>query len=175
MINRIFWDIDETLIFTSVNNKPEQECLSFVMDADLNHYYTIVRPYAKRLIDFSRSLVGQDKVHILTSSSREYVQEINRLADFGFNKEDIFSREDIEDHTMFALYGDLSYNPHIFAHKNNVLIDNLPISANQSKIDFIGIFNTLDNYLNINNYYGVNYPHDTFEQDVKDFLLAKHA
>ena len=175
MINRIFWDIDETLIFTSINNKQEQEFLNFIMDADLNHYYTIVRPCAKRLIDFSRTLVGQDKVHILTSSSREYAQEINRLADFGFNKEDIFSREDLEDHTMIALYGALSYNPHIYANKNNVLIDNLPIRANQSKVDFIGIFNTLDNYLNINNYYGVNYPHDTFEQDVKDFLLAKHA
>jgi len=175
MINRIFWDIDETLIFTSVNNKPAQECSSFMMDADLNHYYTIIRPCAKSLIDFSRSLVGQDKVHILTSSSKEYAQEINRIGDFGFDKEDIFSREDVDSHTMFTAYGGVAYNPHIYASKNNVLIDNLPIDYNQSKIDFIGIFKSSDNYLNVKNYYGVNYPDDAFERDVKDFLLAMHA
>ena len=76
---------------------------------------------------------------------------------------------------MFTAYGGVAYNPHIYASKNNVLIDNLPIDYNQSKIDFIGIFKSSDNYLNVKNYYGVNYPDDAFERDVKDFLLAMHA
>ena len=175
MINRIFWDIDETLIHTSVNSQPDQECVSFVMDADLNNYYTIIRPCAKRLIDFSRILVGQDRVHLLTAASSEYAQEINRIGSFGFDNEDIFSREDIKNHTMYTIYGGTSYNPHIYANKNNVLIDDLEIDRNQSKINFIGIFNTLDNYIKVQPYYGVNYANDTFEQTIKNLLVAKHA
>ena len=38
-----------------------------------------------------------------------------------------------------------------------------------------GISKTEDtNYLKIRDYYGVNFPDDTFEEDVKEFLTSKH-
>lgn len=176
MINRIFWDIDETLIHT-VLQKPNQDHVSFSLDDGM--YYTMIRPCSKALIDFSRELVGADRVHILTTATRDYAQEVNRLAGWGFKNEDIFSREDQSSHLhRFALaYGGSreECDPHIYAHKNNVIIDNLPARQNFTKIEFIGISKTYqDNYLRINDYYGVEFADSNFEQEVKDFLIERN-
>jgi hypothetical protein len=176
MINRIFWDIDETLIHT-VLRKPDQDHVSFSLDDGM--YYTFIRPCSKALIDFSRELVGTDRVHILTTATRDYAREVNRLAGWGFKNEDIFSREDQAGHMRrFSLAYGKSHeecDPHIYAHKNNVIIDNLPPRQNFNKIEFIGIGNThQDNYLKINDYYGVEFADSTFEQDVKDFLIKRN-
>lgn len=179
MINKIFFDIDETLIHTTTYD-PEQECHKFELDGDYFTYYTIVRPCAMSLIQFARDLVGFENVHILTTATRDYAETINELAGWGFNKEDIFTREDIRGHRREfpTAYGGVyhEYDPHIYANKNNVLIDNLPPRSNYNKVVFIGISNLEDtNYLHIRDYYGVDRPHDTFEQDVKNFLANKHS
>jgi len=176
MINRIFWDIDETLIHT-VLRKPDQDHVSFSLDDGM--YYTMIRPCSKALIDFSRELVGADRVHILTTATRNYAREVNRLAGWGFKNEDIFSREDQVGHMRrFSLAYGKSHeecDPHIYAHKNNVIIDNLPPRQNFNKIEFIGIGNTYqDNYLKINDYYGVEFANSNFEQEVKDFLIERN-
>lgn len=176
MINRIYFDADETLIHTTMRD-PNQEHIVLALDDAM--YYTIVRPCAKTLIDFSRELVGADRVHILTTATRDYAREVNRLAGWGFKNEDIFSREDQANHTRrFSLaYGGTheEYDPHIYAHKNNVIIDNLPPRQNSNKIEFIGISKTYqDNYLRINDYYGVEYADSNFEQEVKDFLIERN-
>lgn len=174
MINRIYWDIDETLIHTMMR-PPEQKHISFSLEDGL--YYTMIRPCAKRLIEFSRELVGEDRVHILTAATRDYTLEINRQADWGFKAEDIFAREDMNKHTLSrsAIYGSFMYevNPHIYAHKNNVLIDNLPARENDIKTSFIGI-DPRTNYLMVNDYYGVNNFEDDFIKEVKEFLIEKH-
>lgn len=189
-INRIFFDIDETLIHTPYY-EPNQDCLSFILEKDMSEmrhlakrfplaeepptaYYTIVRPCAQRLIDFARSLVGKENVHILTTATRNYAQKVNELAGWGFNNEDIFSREDLEAHSH-ALVGACGHNshiydPHIYAHPKNVIIDNLPKVDNPDKVGFIGIWNKLENYLKIHDYLGENHPDCTFEADVKEFL-----
>lgn len=177
MINRIYWDIDETLIHTEMR-PPNQEHIILDLD-DGELYYTIVRPCAKDLIQFSRDLVGEDRVHILTTATRDYALEVNRLAGWGFKPEYIFAREDQANHRrgFSTAYGGYHFevDPHIYAHKDNVLIDNLPRRENQVKIGFIGIGKTEDtNYLKIRDYYGVNFPDETFEEDVKAFLTAKH-
>lgn len=176
MINRIYFDIDETLIHT-VMRDPNQEHIVLALDDAL--YYTIVRPCAKTLIDFARDLVGADRVHILTTATRDYAQEVNRLAGWGFKNEDIFSREDIASHfrSFPAAYGGChtECDAHIYAHKDNVIIDNLRPRENERKITFIGINGTYEkNYLKIDDYYGVEFKDSTFEQDVKDFLIKRN-
>ena len=176
MINKIFWDIDETLIHTTIRD-PEQDHFKFTLEDDLTTYHTILRPCSNRLIEFSRNLVGVDNVHILTTATRDYAQEVNRKAGWGFKNEDIFAREDLKYHTtkINGLYGAHdSIDPHIYAHKNNVLIDNLPPRENWKKVCFIGIPSTYHtNYLMIDDYYGVNCPDDSFESDVKEFLTQR--
>jgi len=177
MINKIFWDIDETLIHTTIRN-PEQDHFKFTLEDDFATYHTILRPCSNRLIEFSRELVGADNVHILTTSTRDYAREVNRQAGWGFKNEDIFSREDLEYHTTKLQAGLYGYNestdPHIYAHKNNVLIDNLAARENWRKVCFIGIPYTYDtNYLDVNDYYGANHEDDEFEQTVKQFLTQR--
>jgi len=176
MINRIYWDIDETLIHTCLR-PPNQDHIVLELD-DSSVYYTILRPCAKRLIEFSRELVGEDRVHILTTSTRDYAQKVNLLTDWGFKNEYIFPREDLANHrrSFPTAYGGYhsEVDAHIYAHKDNVLIDNLPRRENQVKIGFIGIGKTEDtNYLKINDYYGVEYSDSTFEEDVKNFLINR--
>ena len=176
MINRIYWDIDETLIHTTMR-PPNQEHIVLALN-DGGMYYTILRPCAKRLIEFSRELVGAARVHILTTATRDYAQEVNRLAGWGFKNDDIFAREDQASHSRNfpTAYGGYhsEIDPHIYTHKDNVLIDNLPRRENQVKIDFIGIGKTENtNYLKIDDYYGVEFSDSTFEQDVKNFLINR--
>jgi hypothetical protein len=171
MINKIYWDIDETLIHTMMR-PPEQKHISFSLEDGM--YYTIIRPCSKELIEFSREMVGAENVHILTSATYDYAMEINRQADWGFKAEDIFAREDMNKHTLSrpTIYSSSMYevNPHIYAHKNNVLIDNLPPRQNDIKTSFIGI-NPVTNYLKIHDYYGVNnLGEDDFVKQVKEFL-----
>jgi len=172
MINKIFWDIDETLIYTSLH-PPEQEHIFFSIDEDI--YYTIVRPCAKRLIEFSRELVGEENVFILTTSTREYATNVNRLALFGFKDVQIWPREDIQKHYYPTAYGGQGVIPHAFADPENILIDNLPPRYNDAKIGMIGIGQTYhERYFQCRDYYGIDFPNDPFENDVKKFLTNLH-
>jgi len=174
MIKNIFFDIDSTLIFSDFS-KPEQTHIQFNLDHDEHDYFTIIRPCAKRLIDFARQLVGEQNVFILTTSTRDYARKINELALFDFNNDQIFSREDIARQTVHQAYGGYATMPHKHAHKENVLIDDLPSRYNENKVAFIGIGPTVaERYLEIRPYYGVNFAEDPFEQDVMDFLQKNH-
>lgn len=179
MINKIYFDADETLIYTMIN-KPDQDHVQFILDGDSTVYHTIIRPCSHELIRFARELVGKENVHILTTATRDYAESVNRLAGWGFDPKDIFAREDQHKmvsytHTAYGGY-QRDYTPHEYANPNNVLIDNLFPRENEGKIAFIGINQTFrDNYMKIDDYYGVNFPEDPFEQDVKEFLTARHA
>lgn len=169
MIKNIFIDYDESIIYSSTI-KPNQDCISFEIDETT--YYTIIRPCAKRLIEFSRELVGSENVFILTTSIREYAQKVNELALFGFRNDQILAREDINAHHYATAYGGSVTVPHKLADPNNVLIDNLPPQCNGSKNSLIGIDWT--RYFHCRDYYGVNFPDDSFEEDVKSFLTSLH-
>jgi len=174
MIKRIFWDIDECLIHTCVNSNPEQECLTFTLDADLNTYYTIVRPCALEVIEYSRTLVEADNVYILTSSTRAYACEISRLAGWNFTNENILTRETLQSHYFPTAYGGHTLVPHKTAHQHNVLIDNLQCRNNLDKMRLIAIDHS--RYHHVCNYYGVNYPGADAEwkEAVLEFLNKKH-
>lgn len=175
MIDRIFWDIDETLIHTDVHPSfgDNAGVFSFMLD-DSYTYYTKVRPCSKMLIDFSRDLVGYDNVYILTTATKDYATTVNRLAQWGFDDAHIFAREDLDASMEKGPYGAYVavHRPGI-ASPNNVIIDNLPSRENNRKIKFIGIENNLERYLRIEDYYGVDFPDDTFEKNVIDFLNNK--
>jgi hypothetical protein len=123
--------------------------------------------------------VGADRVHILTTATRDYAREVNRLADWGFRHEDIFSREDLSKYSFHLplAYGgsQQEYTAHLYADKNNVIIDNLRPRENERKIVFIGINSNYEtNYLRINDYYGVEYADSNFEEEVKEFLISRN-
>lgn len=172
MIEKIFWDIDETLIHTSI--RPFEKGTKyehFVLPDDSTDYYTIIRSCSHKLIEYSRNLVGKDNVFILTSSTHDYANEVNRLAGWGFETDRIITREDIDNHRYATAYGSSTTVPHKLANTNNVLIDNLPPRYNEAKMILIGI--KVDNYLQIRDYYGVNFSDETFEEDVMEFLTDK--
>lgn len=173
MIKYIFWDIDETLIHTSFSD-PNQEHIHFKL-GDGDDYYTIVRPCSKRLIEFSRNLVGEENVFVLTAATKDYACKVNELAEFGFKENKILSREDIRNHRIQTAYGGSAVYAGELADKDNVLIDNLNPRHNSDKISFLGLWKTLDsNYFQIRDYYGTNFINDTFESDVMNFLERKN-
>jgi hypothetical protein len=77
----------------------------------------------------------------------------------------------MEKHTYrTGMYGVINSNTvaHQLADKNNVLIDNLPWKYNTNKMDFMKI--SVSNYYQTPDYYGVNFPADTFFEDIQKFL-----
>lgn len=174
MIKRIFWDIDETLIHTSLGKFEEgYNDVEFTLPDDPYTYYTVIRPCSHDLIKFSRNLVGAENVCILTTSTPDYAREINRIAGWEFPHNQIYTRDDLHEHRYSTAYGGYTTlaNKEV-SDPNNVLIDNLPIRENANKCSFIGIDS--DRYLRIRDYYGTNYPDCSFEQDVREFLKNTH-
>lgn len=172
MIKRIFWDIDETLIHTSMIPFEEgYDYKTFTLPNSSANYHTIIRRCSNHLIEYSRNLVGKNNVYILTTSIHSYANEINQLAGWNFETDHILTREDIDMHRYSAAYGSSMTAPHELADKNNVLIDNLPPRYNENKMILIGI--QRDRYLEIRDYYGVDYSDETFEKDCKEFLNKK--
>lgn len=172
MISKVFFDLDNTLIY-SASQEPDQDHFIVALD-DGEFYYTIVRPSAKQIVDFTRDIVGDNNVYILTAAIKEYATQICEKAGFNFPASHIHSREDIGKYKYYGAYRseNTMANPDI-ANKNNVLIDNLIFRYNLDKMDYIDINH--ENYLNIKSYYGVNYPDDTFFDDVSNFILSKHS
>lgn len=175
MIARIFFDLDETLIHTSVL-EPNQEHVSFNIDGDWNTYYTIIRPASYGVIEFARNLVGKENVFVLTIATRAYAQEVNRLANWNFPHDQIFAREDLEAHEWPTAYGSYAKMPNNkISSSDNVIIDNQMPRFNEGKICFIGISKTwATNYLQVRDYFGVNFPDDPFQEDVEEFLLDRY-
>jgi hypothetical protein len=172
MIKNIFWDIDETLIHTETRSFGRgYNDVKFELDGF--PYYTVIRPCSNSLIEFSREMVGKDNVYILTTATTDYAREINRIAGWNFEHDHIIAREDISNHKYTLPYGGKSISRHKVADVNNVLIDNLPIRDNYDKVDLIGIVDR-DRYFKIRDYYGVNFPNDSFDSDVREFLTQKN-
>jgi hypothetical protein len=166
MIKNIFFDIDETLIHSSYGKpyfRNDYLTLKFAEGRDL---YTLVRPCADKIIQYAKNLVGFENVYILTTSTREYAEQVNDGAGWNFDVASIFTREDLRDAT---LNGTTIAHPTL-AHTENVIIDNLPKRYNETKIAYIGI--SEDRYCRVDDYYGA---HDEdleqfFYEDVVKFL-----
>ncbi len=156
MIKRIFFDLDETLLHTVIDNHPNQQCYTHTSGEP---YFTIFRPDALDLIAYARELVGKENVYILTAATRAYAHELNDAGEFEFDHDHIFAREDLERyaHIVQLAYGsDTIYatNKDI-SDPENVLIDNLPERHNEGKCSFIGM-RDVSRYIKVRDYYGVN-------------------
>jgi hypothetical protein len=172
MIKRIFFDLDETLIHTTYSI-PEHEHIQFNLSGETNQYYTIIRPCANELIKYSRNIVGNDNVFILTAAMKDYALIINRRVNFGFNDDQIFSREDtIKNYYHLAYNGLGCFSNETIADSNNILIDNLPHHQNDLKMKYIGI--NSKRYLQVKDYYGVNNNEKEFKKQVIEFLTLKN-
>ena len=172
MIKRIFQDIDECILHTVINTHPHETYVEFVIGEDMHTYRTIIRPCAKELFEYYNSVVGKENVYILTSATREYAEALNRLGEFGLDTDHIFAREDMSRYSHKSAWsGESHLVAHPLADKDNVLIDNLPWRYNTSKIDFMNIVK--GNYHQTPEYYGVNYPDDSFFDDIKEFIQER--
>ncbi len=175
MANKIFFDLDETLIHTKMNPfKPEWNCELLVLD-DFVHY-TRIRPCARELIEYSRDLFGGENVYILTAATHQYAREISRVANWGFTPNQIFARENVEQYTHRSSGGwgaeRVQVTAHPLAHPDNILIDNLPPEWNEEKTSFM-LINPKTNYLKVEDYLGDNTDEDIFRDTVKHFLAQK--
>ena len=168
MIKRIFQDLDECILHTTVNNDPNQSHVEFTLSEDMHTYRTIIRPCAKELFAYYNELVGKENVYILTTATREYAEALNRLGEFGLDYAHIFTREDIQQHkTHFGNRGEGMMKLPI-ADKDNVLIDNLPPRYNDYKMDMMGI--VTKNYHQTPEYFGNNLNDEDFFENIKKFL-----
>lgn len=140
----IFWDVDETLVYTSVfsrNEKTENYKKHsvkdlpyrefYLSDKDPFLYFSILRPSALELLEYSRLLVGQNNVYTLSTGTEKYIKTLNREFRFGFRDENIFTRENI----------DSMRGSELFKETFNVLIDNLTYydhrTGGRNKIKFL--------------------------------------
>lgn len=175
MINCVYFDLDECLIFSSISTDGIEGNKFFEIDLGDEVYYTIVRERAQNVIDAARTLVGNDNVYILTSSMRDYALSVNSLAGFGFPESHVIAREDYCTPVITG-WGGASFPVHERHSKNNVLIDNLPHRYNEAKVHHIGDIPP-ENYLRIRDYYGVTFcdEDEPFEELVVDFLNERHG
>lgn len=171
MIKRIFQDLDECVLHTTVNNDPDQTHVEFTLSEDSHIYRTLIRPCAKELFAYYNDLVGKENVYILTAATREYAEALNRLGEFGLDNDHIFAREDIQQYSVSFGYGGEGSSPTPIADKDNVLIDNLPPRYNCNKIDMMGI--VTKNYHQTPEYYGNNLYDEYFFENIKKFLKER--
>lgn len=170
----VYFDLDECLIHCEVRPFPEQTHRFMLEDGE---YFLALRPQAVEAIECARRFVGNERVFILTTSVRDYARTINTICSFGFDKKNILTREDLNSYmhrVRLAYASHKEISPHPTANKRNKLIDNLPMRDNEDKISFIGINPKLNvNYLQVTDYWGVNFPKDHFKEKVIEFLKAR--
>jgi hypothetical protein len=173
MIKRIFQDLDECILHTFVNTLPYEgeKYVEFTLSEDMHIYRSVIRPCAKELFEYYNSIVGKENVYILTSATRDYAHELNRLGEFGLDTDHIYTREDIQQYSISHGYGGESTLPMPIADKDNVLIDNLPPRYNYNKMDMMGIVKK--NYYQTQEYYGNNLYEEDFVAGIKEFIKAR--
>lgn len=171
MIKRIFQDLDECILHTVMNDDLNQPHVEFVLSEGMHTYRSIIRPCAKKLFTYYNDLVGKDNVYILTTSTLEYAEALNRLGEFGLDYGHIFAREDIRQYKISLSYGGEGVMKMSIADKDNVLIDNLPPRYNCDKMDMMGI--VTKNYYQTPEYYGNNLNDEDFFENIKKFLKER--
>lgn len=166
MINKIFWDLDETLLHTFFNEPNDLPSFGFELDHDW--YYTVIRPRAQEILQFSRELVGAENVLALTASTRDYAETVNEKGALGFLPDQIYPREFIQN----WYYNDPDAKK-LLQNPNNVLIDNLRTRENVRKMDITGI--SEENYFWVTPEFSGDENDPEFVEKVKAWLTEKHS
>ena len=123
---KLFWDLDETMVHSMYanNEKHADELVDLYgehwkgVKYKIRHdgwYVSLLRNSTKRLLEFSRELLGPENVFILTAGTFDYVLAVNHNVGLGFDPNtNIFSREDVARQEVCPKFVDTF----------NVLIDN---------------------------------------------------
>lgn len=124
--NKLFWDLDETMVHSMYANNEEHADQLLELYSEhwkgvkfkIRHdgwYVSFLRDSTKKLLEFSRELLGEENVYILTAGSQDYVLWVNMYVGLGFDPNtNIFSREDFARQEVCPNFKDTF----------NVLIDN---------------------------------------------------
>lgn len=162
MINKIFFDVDETLIHSCDTLHTQ---FSRPAENHYEDYVTAVRKGTPEVLDLARELVGHENVYLLSVGTRPYIFALNEGFGWGFDQGNIFARDYFNHGRLEGL-----------SDQNNVLIDNLPAIHNDRKVCFVGIHqNWQDRYFQVRDFYGVDegQRYDFFGE-VKKFLTSRH-
>ena len=130
MINKIFWDNDECLVSAyQVFSKNEETDFDVGIKVENDVYNLKINPYAWKMLEFSRKLVGAENVWMITTGTRDYAEAVIEVCGFGFPSNQILTREDIYGMIRHIRFDPEFINP--YKNKNNVLIDNLSPRHNE--------------------------------------------
>lgn len=144
---KLFLDFDNTLAHSLYAND-EKHADQLLYDYG-EHWYGVkfeirhngwfvsfTRNWTNDLLEFSRNLVGNDNVFILTTGTLDYIRWCNVKLGLGFDPNtNIFGREDIsyqDTHPKFVdshnvLVDDLSYSDHALGSRGKVkFLNNIP-------------------------------------------------
>jgi len=165
---RVFFDLDETLIHTEVHSYDDRCEKIELYDGD---YHFRIKPDALDAIRGAMELVGKENVFILTIATRAYAEAILKIAKFGIPMDRVFAREDIANQSVSTGYCATSIVPHKdLCDTRNILIDNRKSGENYEKIAFLDMNMKVSNYMKVRDYFGVDFPGDSFADDVIEFI-----
>lgn len=171
MVYNIYLDLDNVLIYSCINQlRTDNREYSFICNSV--HYWLYKRNNISSVIDFCRSIVGYERVFILTESVRDYATKINSILQFGFDPQtNIIAREDISD----ALFRSSRYSLHKTGHSNNILIDDLYEKYLKRKFS-IGSITSIKNFLKVKPFLGWESDENNqeFINTVTKFVLSRN-
>lgn len=132
-MKRVFFDLDETLIrsFFPAAVEWDRADFNFFLENGEN-YGVYVRPMARELIAYAKTLVGEE-VYVLTKASLPYALEVVKLGGLGIDPARIYDRGLID-----YAKGCVEYP---FKDGQNILIDDFPHTHKNiiEKMDFLKI------------------------------------
>ena len=138
MNNKLFFDLEETLVSTTINNEVESDLL--ISYGKKMRAYTNIRPGAVEAIERSIRSVGFFDVHLITESYKDYVSELCRLGKLSFYQRNIIS--DVK--RVMDLGDDVN-------ESNNYLVSSRDFDPSDRKCRLLGIKDE-DSYLKVKPY-----------------------
>jgi len=152
----IFIDLDETLIHTDLNGmyKNDTEAEKIVIDGIV--YLVKIRPGALNLL---KGLRKKGDVYMLTRATADYAFAMSNKFKFGFEQDQIYSREYVKN---------WKYKELKISKGNNYLLDDLPFEENYEKIALLKQLGDVK-YIKVNPYYGSSVD-NLVKEDIKDIL-----
>ena len=175
----IFLDLDETLISSVycsskkfmqdyISTYIDYESCSFILPESSGFYVTFLRPIAFDIIEYCENLVGEENVYVLTASTDDYSNALNKGLGLGFKPEEIYHRELIY---YARASGDIVEK---FKDSDNILIDNLSHRDHASptpygsKGEFLGGLDR-DRYVQINPF-SIDHVWHGFKENDRDYF-----
>ena len=140
-----FVDLDETLIHTNGNDESVDLFGAIKIDFDGDLYYTAYRTGAREFLKKIREL--SDKTFMLTIATDDYAEKMNELFEFGFDKNDIYSRYDLRGSPKQPVRRPDLIPGSVF------LFDNLSYHENYEKVNFLHAYGKLS-YTKVPAFYG---------------------